>query len=204
MGRQRPITRSRPDGRGQSEKANRASARMLSAAPSFAANWTSALAVAGVPTRRLALITRRTRGSRISALTFASSVGELRSEANSSIAPLMGWSLIARAASITRSGSESCRKVAISDRSSRRIARSEPIRTAGAGSLAAVRRESKSLIQVSAIMPAWRRYGSASPFSRSMASTGATASRRPNLPMLRAAKKRTRGLASVKSASKPA
>ena len=115
------------------------------------------------------------------------------------MAPLIGSSLMARAASSTIAGSASCKKIEISLRCNLRKARSALILIAEELSLPAASSASVSPSQFNAITPAWRRYGSLSALSRSMAKIAGNASRRPSLPRAMMAKDWTRGLASPDS-----
>ena len=124
--------------------------------------------------------------------------------ASSRTPPLIGSSLIARAASSTNSGTGSRRNMTSSARCNRRMANSTPMRTAEDCSRAAAMSASISPMDVKAITAACRRYGSLSAFSRSRPKIAGMASRRFSFPSDKAAKKRTRGFVSCSNEEREA
>ena len=168
IGRQRPVMRSRGNGRAQPSNARKASLRKPSLT-FFAAYPARATAFDSAPTRMLALITRQ---------SSSAACWDVRSTPpGCGNASVMGRSLMARAASSTMSGSASCRNTG--DFRKLHAAHHEQGRHAhgariGLGCFEQARPCPPS--RASPMTPAWRRKTSWSAFSRNIASSGATAS----------------------------
>ena len=196
-GLQRPTTASRPDGAAQLPSISRAWTRTGAGKSERPATSTTAAACAAPPARRLALSTRRSSGKGVS---FA--IGNAARLAN---AAAIGSSLMARAASSTRRGSESLRNRATSASPRRRKASSTPIRTEGEASADARFNADTSPDPTSPITAAHdagrdpcRHCGGAFP------AAGRRPRCSPSLPSAMAANRMTRGLGSSSRAISPA